>query len=197
MHTEKRECGVGDRINEIFYLALCLCSQIVIIAAEGDDSHFDFHAVEAGDSVALEAGTVDDELARNGFLICKYLRAGIFFLKAGDIAGEKYLIVRVLFLYEFGKLVHYGDKIDYACAGDFYSGDTCAIRLDLFNLGGSDFFDTFDTILDAVIEDTFETGEFFFACGDDDFATDFVGDAVLSGEGDELFASVGAGSGLG
>ena len=125
------------------------------------------------------------------------MRAGIFFFEADDIAGEKYFIVRVLFLYEFGQFVHYRDKVDYARAGDFYSCDTCAIWLDLFDLGGVDFFDAFDTVLDAVIEDAFEVGQFFFACGDDDFAADFVRDAVLFCEGDELFSAVGAGSGLG
>ena len=113
--------------------------------------------------------------------------AGVFFPEAGNIAGEEYFIVRVLLLYELGQFVRYGDKIDYARAGDFYSSDACAVWLDLFDLGGGDFFDTFDTVLDAVIEDAFEAGEFFLVCGDDDFAADFVWDAVLFGEGDELF----------
>ena len=118
-------------------------------------------------------------------------------MEAGNIAGEKYFVVRVLLLYEVGKFVYYGDKVDYACAGDFYSGDACAIWFDLFDLGGVDFFQTIDTVLGAVVENAFEAGELFLACCDDDFAADFVGDAVLSGEGDELLASVGAGPGLG
>ena len=197
MDAQKRELRVRDGVYEVFYFTLCFCFQIVIVTSEGDDSHFDIYAIEAGNSVAKQSCAVDDESARNCLSICQYPCAGIFFLEADDIAGEKYFVVRVLLLYEVGKFVYYGDKVDYACAGDFYSGDACAIWFDLFDLGGVDFFQTIDTVLGAVVENAFEVGHFFFAGRDDDCAADFMGDAVLLRESDELFASVGAGSGLG
>ena len=62
MHAEEGEGGVGYGVDEMIDEVLAGGFEEIVFAAEGDDAGVGLFAGEGGDTVALEAGAVDQEI---------------------------------------------------------------------------------------------------------------------------------------
>ena len=62
MHAEKRELRVGHGINQIAYEKLAVRFDLVVFAAERHDADFALLARQLAETVAMQAGAVDEKL---------------------------------------------------------------------------------------------------------------------------------------
>jgi hypothetical protein len=178
--AEKREAGIGNRIDGVADEVAALVLHLVVLAAEGNDLEVGLASGHAGDRVAVQPGAVNDmpRFKRAG---CGLNKVRVPVVAQADHLGIKNdFAARVL-----DKLrVLSGDKLVIYNAGssDVQGADAVGMRLKLAELVAIQHTQALDAVGNAPIMQLLQSRNLVRLSSHHQFAAFFVRNIVLSAE---------------
>ena len=180
VHSEERKAGIGHGVDQGAHQGGALGHEVIVFAAERDDHYVRGVTGHAGDAVAEQAGAVDERAGG------KWSAWGLdhdFVGRAADVGGsggsENGAAAGG---YQFCIFLAYDGVVGDAGRGDHQGLQTDGVGLDLAQFFGADEAEAGQAVGFAALAEVFEAREFVGVGGDDDFATDLVGDGVFAAE---------------
>src|SRR5579859_4234567 len=178
--AEKRKARIRDRINQRTHQRGALGNQIIVFAAKWDDHRGWLVSRHAANAVAVKSRAI------NQCVRCERAAGRLdrdFILRTPDAGrcgrGENTSTARSN---QFSVFLADQRVVRDSGRWNYQRLQTRRVRLDLAQFLGTDQPQTRQPVGLSALAQFFQPGQFVFACGDDDFSTHVVRNAMLAAE---------------